>query len=42
MKIFIESIDQGIWDTIMNGGYNPKHFVGNKQVDKPWNQWIEE
>jgi len=26
----------------MNGPYNPKHVVDNKQVDKPWNQWTEE
>jgi len=24
MKIFIESIDQGIWDAIINGPYTPK------------------
>ena len=34
MKILIQSIDQGIWDAIMNGPYTPKH-VDNKQVDKP-------
>jgi len=42
MKIFIESIDQGIWDAIINGLYTPKHIVENVQVDKPWNQWTEE
>jgi len=35
MKIFIESIDQGIWDAILNGPYTPKHVVDNKHVDKP-------
>jgi len=36
MKIFIESIDQEIWDAIINGPYTPKHIVANVQVDKPW------
>jgi len=35
MKIFIESIDQGIWDAIINGPYTPTHIVANVQVDKP-------
>jgi len=26
----------------MNGPFIPKHVVNNKQVDKPWNLWIEE
>jgi len=30
MKFFIESIDQGIWDAIMNELYTPKHVVDNK------------
>jgi len=30
MKIFIESIDQGIWDVIVNEPYTPKHVVDNK------------
>jgi len=42
MKIFIESIDQGIFDSITNGPYTPKHTVQNVQVDKPWTQWTKE
>jgi len=42
MKIFIESIDQGIWDAILNEPYTPKHVVDNKQVDKPCTEWTEE
>jgi len=42
MKIFIESIDQGIWDAIINGPYTPKHIVDNMQIDKPWTKWTEE
>ena len=29
MNIFIESIDQGIWDAVINGPYTPKHIVEN-------------
>ena len=42
MKIFIESIDRGIWDAITNGPYTLKHTVENVQVDKAWTQWTEE
>ena len=42
MKIFIESIDQGIWDAIINGPYTPKHIVDDVQLNKPWTQWNEE
>jgi len=42
MKIFIDSIDQEIWNAIVNGPFIPKHVVDDKQVDKPWNQWTEE
>jgi len=42
MKIFIESIDEGICDAIINGPYTSKHTIANVQVDKPWTQWIEE
>jgi len=42
MKIFIESINQGIWDAIINGSYTPKHIVDDVQVNKPWTQWTEE
>jgi len=42
MQIFIESIDKGIWDAIVNGPYTPKCIVENKQVDKPWIEWTDE
>ena len=42
MKIFIESIDQGIWDAIINGHYTPKHTIEHVHVDTPRTQWIEE
>jgi len=42
MKFFIESIDQRIWDAIINGPYTHNDTIENVQVDKPWTQWIEE
>jgi len=41
MQIFIESIDKGIWDAIVNRPYTPKCLVENKQVDKPWTKWTK-
>jgi len=41
MQIFIESIEKGIWDGIVIGPYTPKCLVENKQVDKPWIEWID-
>ena len=32
MKIFVESIDKGIWDSIENGSF----------IAKPWSQWTNE
>jgi len=42
MQIFIESIEKGIWDAIVNGPYTPKCVVENKQVDKPWSEWSDD
>ena len=42
MQIFIESIDKGILDAIVNGPYTPKCILENKQVDKPWSEWTNE
>jgi len=39
MKIFIESLDRGIWDAIVNGPFIPKHIVNGITVDKPWSEW---
>jgi len=42
MKIFIESLDRGIWDAIVNGPYVPKTVVDGVTVDKPWSEWSAE
>jgi len=40
-KIFVESIDKGIWDAIKNGSFVP--MLKNDKVifEKPWSQWTE-
>ena len=40
MRIFIESIDRGVRDAIVNGPYVPKMLIDNVYVDKPWCDWI--
>jgi len=42
MRIFIESIDRGVCDVIVNGPYVPKILVDNVYVDKPWCDWTSE
>jgi len=38
MKIFVESIDQGIWDAIENGPFIPKIKNGGSFTKKHWSQ----
>ena len=42
MKIFVESIDQRIWDAIENGLFIPKTKKGGSFTKKPWSQWTNE
>jgi len=42
MKIFVESIDQGIWDSIENGLFFPKLKKNGSFIAKPWSQWTNE
>ena len=42
MKIFVESIDQGIWDSIENGAYIPKFKKNGSFIAKPWCQWTND
>jgi len=42
MKIFMESIDQGIWDPIENGPYIPKFKKYNSFIAKPLSQWTND
>jgi len=39
MKIFIQSVDHGVWDAIVNGPYVPRVVVDGQSVSKPWSEW---
>jgi len=41
MKIFIESIDRGIWDTIVNGPYIPRSIVNGVPVEKSYDNFTD-
>ena len=41
MKIFVESIDIGIWDAIENGLFVPMLENDKMIFEKPWSQWTE-
>jgi len=38
MKIFIESLDRGVWDAIVNGPFVPKIVIDGVSVDNPWSE----
>jgi len=38
MKIFVESLDKGIWDAIENGPSIPKFEKDDVFIGKPWSQ----
>jgi len=42
MKIFVESIDQGIWDSIENSPFIRKLKKNGSFIKKPWSQWTNE
>jgi len=39
MKLFIESLDRGEFDAVVNGPYVPKTIINGKIVDKHWSEW---
>jgi len=41
MKIFVESLDKGIWDAIENGTFIPKLEKDGVFIEKPWSQWTD-
>jgi len=41
MKIFIESIDRGNWNAIVNGPYIPMSVVNGVSVVKPYDELSE-
>jgi len=42
MKIFVESIDKGIWNAIKNGPFIPMVEDEKFISKKPWSQWTEQ
>jgi len=41
MKIFVESLDRGIWDAIENDPFIPKLEKDGVFIEKPWSQWTD-
>jgi len=41
MKIFIESIDRGIWNAIVNGPYIPINVLNGVPVEKSFDEWTD-
>ena len=41
MKIFMESIEMGIWDAVGNGPFVRMQVVKEEIVKKPWSEWSE-
>jgi len=39
IKIFVESLDKGIWDAIENDPFIPKFENDGSSIGKPWSQW---
>jgi len=39
MKIFLESVDKGVWDAVVNGPFQPIKVVEGKTVLKEFSQW---
>ena len=39
MQIFLESVDRGIWDAVVNGPFVPVNVVNDVQEPKPFSQW---
>jgi len=40
-KIFVESLDKGIWDAIENGPFISKLENDGVSIEKPWSQWTD-
>jgi len=42
MQIFLEYVDRGIWDAVLNGPFVPVNVVNDVQEPKPFLQWTME
>ena len=41
MKIFVESLDKGIWDAIENGPFIPMLEKDDVSIEMFWSQWTD-
>ena len=41
MKMFVESLDKGIWDAIENGHFVRKFEKDGSSIEKLWSQWTD-
>jgi len=41
MKIFVESLNKGIWDAIENDPFIPKFEKEGASIEKPRSQWTD-
>jgi len=41
MKIFVKSLDKGIWDAIENGPFVPKFEKDGSSIENPLSQWTD-
>lgn len=39
MKIFLESMDKGVWDVVVNGPFQPTKIRNWKTMSKEFSQW---
>ena len=39
MKIFLESVDKGVWDAVVNGPFKPIKIVDGETFPKEFSQW---
>jgi len=42
MKIFLELVDKGVWDAVVNGHFQPVKTVKDKIVPKEFSQWTSD
>jgi len=40
MQIFLESVDRGIWDAVLNGPFMLVNVVNDVDEPKPFSEWI--
>jgi len=41
IHFFMESIDMGIWDVVVNEPFVPVHVVKDETIKKAWSEWSD-